>query len=898
MRWWADRRAGLALLLLALGWTPPAWPAGTVLDRAPSIAPGRVPDTAADPLELARQRWREGDAPGTVTALTPWLESRRGPWGRRRTAGMLLLGVAHMQLGHDNLASTWFYRVRRTEDPLAPWGAWYEALVDHRRGRHQVAIQECTAYRERFPDGPHADECLVLIGEAQAALGRSRAAVASLSAWLELHPDSPRAEEIELAKARAVAASDPERGIALLQRLVLQHTFPSTEIGAREALDELAAQGYDTTLPDDVTSRMLRAESLRRSGRLGEAWELFSVLAEEAERTGPDGQPIDPALRAWVDDNEDRFAWGTRRFDVFAANLRPTYEAAPDRRLGWRIFRAYARGGMWDEAADWGAAMLDTWGGRSQRQQVAWAFLHAGRFAEARDRFQELGRSGGRTGSEARFYAAFAALRDGRLEVAIDELGAIADEGGERAAAAAWWGARGLAARGDWKAARQWERRAWELDETGWYRLLSDELAWRAAGSPPPPVPPEATTATDAWLVRDGRWHGHHPASPVAATAAPGPASGAEAHGWVAGGPRQPSRLLAPATTAEGWRRLRWEGRLVAGTGTDAGDGEAPPTASSTALSPAPSAVIDLPLGHEVVDDHVDACTWYDPAEAADIFQRLERTHGDLLPGLAAAYDLARAGQAVDAGRILRAAWERWDDARGRSDPDSLRLQQIRLDDWRQMAIFARQPHLTYRLCSGLPRYADNDADELAAWKLSYPLVHAPELWEQAARYDVDPLLVMAIMRQESTYQPTVVSHAGAIGLVQIMPATGARVAALLGEGRYSPRDLEDPATNLRYGVYYLSLLIQRFGGAFPLAVASYNGGPHNVSRWLRPWLAEGSPVDLASFVEQIEYRESRDYVKRVTGFYDTYVRLYGPRGARVRLPLEVDHDDPDIVDF
>ncbi len=886
-RWWAGARTGL-LVLLAAATTPSARAAGTVLDRAPSIAPGTVPAAADDPLTLARQRWREGDATGTVTALTPWLESRHGPWGRVRTAGMLLLGTAHMQLSHDNLASTWFYRVRRTDDPLAPWGAWYEAVVDHNRGRHQVAINECTAYRERFPEGLHADECLVLIGEAQAALGRSRQAVASLGAWLDLHPDSPRAEEIELAKARAVAVSRPQQGIAMLQDLVLTHTFPSTAVGAQQALDALAAQGFDTTLPDDLGSRMRLAESLRRSGKLTEAWELFSALSAEGDRVGPDGAPLNPSLQAWVDDNEDRFAWGTRQFDVFAGKLRPTYDASPGRRLGWRIFRAYARGGMWQEASDWGAAMLDAWGGRSQRVQVAWAFLHAGRFTEARARFAEIGEGGGRTGADARFYAAFAALRDGQLEVAIDELGAIADRGGDRAAAAAWWGARGLAARGDWRTARQWERRSHELDETGWYRLLSDDLRWRATGAAPPPVPPDATTATDAWLVRDGRWHGHRPPPALAVVEATDTDAA-----WVAGGPTAPDDLQ-PVAGAAGWAALRWDNRrLAADTAADSATLDAPSQAAA-----ASTAFIGLPLGHERIDADVGSCSWYDPGDATDVFERLQVSHGDLLPDLDAAYDLALAGQAVDAGRILRAAWERWDAAEGRADPDSLRLREIRLDDWRQMVIFARQPHLTYRLCSGLPRYADNDADELAAWKLSYPLVHAPELWEHAARYGVDPLLVMAIMRQESTYQPTVVSHAGAIGLVQVMPRTGAKVAALLGEGSYSPRDLEDPSTNLRYGTYYLSLLLDRFGGAFPLAVASYNGGPHNMSRWLRPSLDRGDTVDLAAFVEQIEFSESRDYVKRVSGFYDTYVRLYGPRGARVVLPATVDRDDASVVDF
>ncbi|MFN7146539.1 MAG: transglycosylase SLT domain-containing protein, partial [Myxococcota bacterium] len=98
-----------------------------------------------------------------------------------------------------------------------------------------------------------------------------------------------------------------------------------------------------------------------------------------------------------------------------------------------------------------------------------------------------------------------------------------------------------------------------------------------------------------------------------------------------------------------------------------------------------------------------------------------------------------------------------------------------------------------------------------------------------------------------------------------------------------------------RYGVWYLSRLLDRFGGAFPLAVASYNGGPHNVGSWLRPW---GPDIRLDDYVEQIPYPETRDYVKKVTGYYATYTALYGPTGARVTVPPNVVKDDTSVINF
>jgi len=853
-----------------------------------------MPAAPSDILAAARERWYQGDAAGTVTVLSPWLDGRAGPFGRERTAGHLLLGLAHMQLGNWNLASANFYRVRASGDPLAPFGAWYEAVVDNERGRHSVAIKECSDYRDKWPDGLDADECLVLIGEAWADLGKPGPAVSAFQTWLDHNPDTPRTEEIALAKAVAVARTSPAQGIPMLQELVLTHTFPSTAVGAQQALDELAAQGLDTRPPQDRNSQERLASSLRRSGRLVDAWELFSKLQAQAEAVGKDGQPLDPALRQWVDDNEDSFAWGTRQFDVYVAKMLPDYEAAPSARLGWQIFRAYARGGMYDQAATWGARMLEDWGGRDHLEEVAFAFLHAGRYDIARGRFQALASTGGKVGRDARFYASFAAFRSGALDVAIDELTAQADGGGDWAAAACWWISRAWDAKGDAVQAAHWRQEARERDDTGWYRLLADDHDWRAAGSPLPPSPPDAHTETNTWLLRDGRWHGHQPAALAQAERArTDPLPGTDS--WPAaialleptaqtGGAARPA-LLSPEGNP-GWAALRWEGHMV-GPSTEA------------VADPGTDTVQEaLPVAQELLPDGYGACTWYDPASAEDTFAKQSEALKDILPDLPAAFDLARAGLAVEAGRILRADFDTWDQARGRGDPLSQRLQTLSVADWRQMSIYARQAHLSYRLCIGLDKGASDPADLLSAWRLAWPMVHTPELWRSSRQYGVDPFLVMGLMRQESRYQDTVVSSAGAIGLVQVMPRTGAKVAALLGEGRYSPAALEDPSTNIRYGVYYLSLLLQRFDGVFPLAVASYNGGPHNVSRWYRPWTADGRSIDLDVLVEQLEYDESRDYVKKVTGFYSTYVQLYGPPGARVVLPTHPAGDDASVVDF
>ncbi len=86
---------------------------------------------------------------------------------------------------------------------------------------------------------------------------------------------------------------------------------------------------------------------------------------------------------------------------------------------------------------------------------------------------------------------------------------------------------------------------------------------------------------------------------------------------------------------------------------------------------------------------------------------------------------------------------------------------------------------------------------------------------------------------------------------------------------------------------------MDRFGDQFPLAVGSYNGGPHNVGRWLRPKV--GIPFD--AMVEEIQFDETRNYVKKVTGYYAVYSDLYGA-GGWVRLPEETSQDDPTVINF
>jgi soluble lytic murein transglycosylase len=140
-----------------------------------------------------------------------------------------------------------------------------------------------------------------------------------------------------------------------------------------------------------------------------------------------------------------------------------------------------------------------------------------------------------------------------------------------------------------------------------------------------------------------------------------------------------------------------------------------------------------------------------------------------------------------------------------------------------------------------------------------------------AEKHGLDKYLVAALAAQESTFDAGIRSSAGAIGLMQIMPATGRTFARRLGIRPFSTRRLTDPAVNAAIGTQYLADLIRQFGGA-AYALAGYNAGEHRVVRWKaeRPGLPEDEWVD------DIPFPETQNYVKRILGTAEDYRRLYG----------------------
>ena len=141
--------------------------------------------------------------------------------------------------------------------------------------------------------------------------------------------------------------------------------------------------------------------------------------------------------------------------------------------------------------------------------------------------------------------------------------------------------------------------------------------------------------------------------------------------------------------------------------------------------------------------------------------------------------------------------------------------------------------------------------------------------------------MVHAIARQESQFAQNAISHAGARGLMQLMPATAREQAGKIGVTYLRANLIDSPSYNIRLGDGYFARMMDYYGGAYPLAIAAYNAGPGNVNKWLR---RNGDPrtgaVDWVTWIERIPIYETKNYVSRVVENAAVYEQLY-PENAR-----------------
>ncbi|MEM9100895.1 MAG: transglycosylase SLT domain-containing protein [Pseudomonadota bacterium] len=163
--------------------------------------------------------------------------------------------------------------------------------------------------------------------------------------------------------------------------------------------------------------------------------------------------------------------------------------------------------------------------------------------------------------------------------------------------------------------------------------------------------------------------------------------------------------------------------------------------------------------------------------------------------------------------------------------------------------------------------------------ELRFPLAYKNTLQKYAAQHKIDLSWAFAITRQESAFMSDVRSHAGATGLMQLMPYTAKSLAKKMRIRYRGKHELTRPEKNVKFGTFYLQQLSNRYQGNPILATASYNAGPHRVIQWI----PKNDSLSMDVWIENIPYNETRNYVKNVVAYEAIYSQKLGQRPSLIK---------------
>lgn len=163
-----------------------------------------------------------------------------------------------------------------------------------------------------------------------------------------------------------------------------------------------------------------------------------------------------------------------------------------------------------------------------------------------------------------------------------------------------------------------------------------------------------------------------------------------------------------------------------------------------------------------------------------------------------------------------------------------------------------------------------NEQPTRRGYELAYPQPYEKYVLEAAKKYNVEPALIWAVIREESHFRYDAVSGTGAVGLMQIMPSTAEDIASRMGT-EINDGDLLKPEINIQLGTYYISLMLNMFDQKIDMALAAYNGGPGNVKKWLE----SGLMTSDEDFPTAVAFPETQEYITKVMNSYYIYKWLY-----------------------
>ncbi|MBK9517250.1 MAG: transglycosylase SLT domain-containing protein [Anaeromyxobacter sp.] len=725
----------------------------------------------------------------------------------------------------------------RASEPLSDWlGALGDSASALDAGDPAGALAAARRASAALPRGAAGARAEAAAGLALLALGRATDAAGPLGAALAA-PPAGLAPCLELALGQALLEGGRAAEAAAHLAAAVESAAPGVEPRARrleirallssgrfaEAADRL--EPLLATAPpgqDGAALQLQLAEASRLLGRAPRAWSLARALAlDQPERE--EAAAALATLERWRGEGDQVPPLGAE-----------DHRARAERLLArGRPGEALAELDLAEGAAQPGAATAAARAGPTPEPTLlrAFALLALGRHADAAALAGPL-----------REAAQPAGVRRGATWV----LARVASRAGRQAEAAALY--RRVAATAEpipWLTEARWRDlgdeaaylAAWLPYDAGALRQASRQLTAFARAHPASRRAEDARWFAAWALVRLGaraeaaRALRQLEAGPLRAAAlywqarlAPGPAKA------------RPLYLQASAAGSEGWYGLAARARLGALPGAPGPGGDSAPPRPPTAPTAPAARAAGAPAAQ------------VEPGPLAP----LELSAQPAAPALRAAAALLGLGLR---GLALESLEEvaRGGEVRAVAGPLA------------ELATFAGEDELAFRVAR------DRLGASARTRRWLYPSPQPALLPPLAAAAAVDPDLVRAVLRRESGFRAGIRSGAGAIGLMQLLPATASRLGALAGLSQDPARRLADPAVNLGLGAHYLGLLLDRFGDE-AVALAAYNAGPAAASAWARD--RAGLPLD--EWIEAIPYKETRAYVKVVLAERQAYRRLGG----------------------
>lgn len=798
-------------------------------------APARFEAASKEALAAGRQ----SDVPAEALRLTG--EATAQDHSVAFTRGMALLRLGRFRAAAESLDQA--SQSAAAKDIVD----FFAAEAYFHSGQVEIGCARYRAFGARHPTSSWRHRARFRVGDCLLAEGKAVAARAHLVKQLARYPEYPfkAAAWWTLADAEQAAGRPTEAAVWLRQ---LRKAYPHDPLAgpASARLTALAKGGINAPAQSPKDAFKL-GYSLRRRKYLEQALVTLGTVVKH-----PDA---DTALRRKARYQMGRALLQLERFEDalknFSKMAKQTRGKWRSRALYWKS-RVLERLGRTQEASDTlvkargaGAASAET------QLKTGWVFFNGARYRKALDLFRAASKASKALRSKTVFWLTWISFRLKRYKTALKGFESLRRASKWRAARYAYWSGRAQVELGRRRAAKASYRWAIERAPTSYYAYqaaarLAETVAEEAAalkGAAAPAVP-----------TADGGQGATKPkALPIKPSVVP-----------VVSEPMAPLPALTPLRELAS----RWGG-----------------------MFPALIEAYELAVGGER--------RW-----AA---LRLRRVSDELRRFRAAGrprkWRFAREPYVDYRGKEKR-AWE-WGRRRGGPDRDAkspgyrrdFLTKSLGKPFWRLMrdafiAVddqhYARRHALKADSPKGSPEGAHN-----ANWRLRYPRAYRRIVEAAARRHRLDPYFIWALMTVESSYNPWAISRASARGLMQVMPHTGGLIGDRMAWRNFGTALLFEPEVVIEMAAWYFRQLLDKFNGQLPLAIASYNAGPHRVASWLGP----KGHLPMDEFIEEIPYNEAREYTKKVLRYLALYRRIYeGASGFDV--PQRIDTHYGDNINF